>query len=236
MKLAGVALPVASLPGRVYRVSWSDDPWRWPTRGRPPMHRYDDPLREYRVTYASTSRLAAFVECLDQFRPEPDFISAIGEIEVEPGEPETIDAGVVPQAWISEHHIGEAHLTGTYAAITSKEWISHLRAEMNGSWRNHGVDDLDASALRRSDRRALTQAVSRLVYEHSTPDGQPMYDGIRYPSKHGDDLKNWAIFELSHRTYNPWTVMCREPIRSDDPDLLAACDLLHLRLEQPALR
>ena len=59
----------ADLPAEVFRLGRRPDPWAWPdwafaeadgTFG----NRYDDPQGIYRVLYASTQRVATFVECL----------------------------------------------------------------------------------------------------------------------------------------------------------------------------
>jgi hypothetical protein len=72
--------------------------------------------------------------------------------------------------------------------------------------------------LQRSSPRTLTQLISRVIYE----DGA---DGIRYFSKFGYDLENWAFFE-------PVRILARrtESLKKDDPDLLAALKLLNLSL------
>jgi hypothetical protein len=91
----------------------------------------------------------------------------------------------------------------------------------------HGLPELDAAAVRLSAPRALTQQVSRWLYEHSDAQGRRRYAGIRYASRLGDDIENWAIFEpadlageLEHGT---------GIVIADDPDLAAAMQLHHLR-------
>lgn len=51
----------------------------------------------------------------------------------------------------------------------------------------HPGEDFDLAALM-SQQRRLTQQIAALVYELG-------YDGIRYQSRHGTDLLNWAQFE-----------------------------------------
>jgi hypothetical protein len=55
--------------------------------------------------------------------------------------------------------------------------------------------------------------------------------GVRYLSRFGTDLENWAIFE-------PFTVLIpveSEQITAEDPELLRALQLLGLRFEQERL-
>jgi hypothetical protein len=95
---------------------------------------------------------------------------------------------------------------------------------------HHGLDDLDAAAVRLSAPRRFTQEISRYVYDCSTPQGQRRFGGIAYRSRLGDELRNWAIFE-SPGSALPWV---GEPeivaIEGDDPDLLRALETLRVRL------
>lgn len=58
-----------------------------------------------------------------------------------------------------------------------------------------GVTELGAAATRLSAPRALTQRLSRYVYEPTGADSHRRFAGIRYPSRLGDDFENWAILE-----------------------------------------
>lgn len=95
------------------------------------------------------------------------------------------------------------------------------------SARHYGLDDLDAGELRRRVPRGLTQEVSRYLFEHgSNPHGDPVA-GIRYLSRLGDELDNWAIFE-GHEL--DAIVEADEEIAADDPDLASALATLGLAL------
>ena len=70
----------------VFRLGRRPDPWAWPdwryadadgTFG----NRFDDPQGVYRVLYASTQRLATFVECLASFRPDPAIVAEYAAID-----------------------------------------------------------------------------------------------------------------------------------------------------------
>lgn len=61
------------------------------------------------------------------------------------------------------------------------------------------------------------------MFEHgTTSDGHPLL-GLRYLSRLGDDIENWAIFEDSE-PHDATT----DQIAADDPDLLAALSILDL--------
>jgi hypothetical protein len=75
----------------------------------------------------------------------------------------------------------------------------------------------DSSVLQKTAPRSLTPAVSRIVLNEGLA-------GIRYLSKHGHDMENWALFEhfqiltLQPRSMEPRSMEPRS-IRRDDPGL-----------------
>lgn len=116
-------LAAADLPEQVYRLGRAPNAWEWPdwvyaqkdgTFG----NRYDDPLGEYRVLYASTQRVGTFMECLARFRPDPaiDLVAIVsndGADELYPTRP----AGSVPSSWLGERRMGVARLHGSLCDI-----------------------------------------------------------------------------------------------------------------------
>ena len=72
--------------------------------------------------------------------------------------------------------------------------------------------------LQRSAPRRLTQSVSAVVYRQG-------FHGIRYLSKHGHEIENWALFEPAELTEAAASEIGRE-----DPDLHEAFRLFHLAL------
>jgi hypothetical protein len=107
--------------------------------------------------------------------------------------------------------------------------LAYLRDRLADRALHHGVDELDAAAIRAHAPRAFTQEVSRLVFECADANGEPQFDGIAYRSRLGDEVVNWAIFE-------PPTGEARlrqqqsEPLDADDPELTAALELLGIEL------
>jgi hypothetical protein len=88
---------------------------------------------------------------------------------------------------------------------------------------HYGLDDLDAGELRRRVPRAFTQEISRYVFETGHDDAGAPVAGIRYLSRLGDELVNWALFEgtdLEEQT--------SAAIEPNDPDLEAAMEKLNL--------
>ncbi len=207
-------------PGPVHRLARRPDVWAWPdwayagndgTFG----NRYDDPRGEYRVLYASTERVGAFVETLARFRPDPALVGALAEIE-DAGD-DMLPPGTVPAEWLQDRAVGEATPAGDFADVGASRSLAHLRVRL-------ALDDLDASAIRRRVPRSTTQAVSRIVFECRAQDGGPQFAGVSYGSRLGDDIHNWAIFEPTEVEGSS------EPLDEDDPDLALALDLLGLTL------
>ena len=187
-------------------------------------NRYDDPAGEYRVLYAASQRVGAFLETLARFRREPALQAAMAEIDQDPEYP-TLDPGLVPKEWLTARCIGTASHAGPFADVGHSDSIAHLRAMLAALLVRHGLDDLDAGDLRRRAPRRFTQEISRYVFEHGRDASGTQLLGICYRSRLGDELVSWAIFEgtepddrISH------------PISSDDPDLRRALNMHQLQL------
>lgn len=205
-------IEAVSPAGPVHRLARRPDAWAWPdwayagpdgTFG----NRYDDPRGEYRVLYASSERMGAFVETLARFRPDPELVTALDAIDDE----EEVTAGVVPAEWLNDRAIGEATLSGDFARIGATRSLVFLRERL--------ALDLDAAAIRSQVPRSTTQAIGRLVFDCGR------FAGVQYESRLGDDIHNWAVFEPAEVSGTS------EPVTEDDPDLALALALLGLRLD-----
>lgn len=223
----------ADLPPVVYRIGRQPDPWVWPdwryagadgTFG----NRFDDPQGTYRVLYASTHRLATFLECLAPFRPDPAVIAEYAAIETDDADPEPPLGGEVPVEWLDGRCIGTATLTGDYVELGHHQTLAELRHVMARRLVHHGVTELDAATIRLTTPRALTQEISRYVFDDTTA-GARRWNGISYLSKYGDDLDNWAVFEPAAPT-----VIGLDLIDQRDRDLAEALQLHGLRMTTAA--
>jgi hypothetical protein len=223
------ALHSAELPEVVYRLGRLPDPWEWPdwiyaredgTFG----NRYDDPQGQYRVLYASAERQTAFRECLARFRPDLAVVAAQIE-EDDEGAPPTRPPGHVKRSWLARRLMGIAAINGRYCDIGHSESVQHLREALAAQILHYGLDDLDAGDLRRRAPRRLTQEISRYVFTLGDESGGAAFQGIRYASRLGDNLTNWAIFEP-----NDPTALDRVGINEEDPDLQAVLSAYKLTL------
>ena len=202
----------------VYRIGRSPDPWQYPDWSRANSdgtfgNRFDDPNGIYRVLYASSARAGCFLETLARYRPD---MALYAELEGIEGENDFVPAGVVPREWFDVRAIGSADAHGRFADIGAAEWIATLRGSLAALLTGLGIPDFDASVLQRSGPRRLTQSVSDVVYRQG-------FNGIRYLSKYGHDIENWALFEPAELTFRTTA-----RIYPDDPDLLAALRILNL--------
>jgi hypothetical protein len=86
-----VPFETKALDTEIYRVGRPPDPWAftdWVYAGKDGTFggRWDDANGRYRVIYASSQRLGAFLEALAKFRPDPSVISEYQTIEVVDGD------------------------------------------------------------------------------------------------------------------------------------------------------
>ena len=186
-------------------------------------NRYDDPRGEYRVLYAASQRIACFVEVLAPlFHIAPEVVAGLAEIEGADEVPlaQTLQRSVVASR-LESRLMGTLRTgisDGQFADICSCEWVSHLRSRFLPRFLDLGIKSFDASTLLASSPRFLTQSVSRYVFDCRIR-------LIRYPSRHGLDLENWAFLD-----WVPTGNMGVENIRMDDPDLRKALQLHAVKL------
>jgi hypothetical protein len=196
-------LAIARPEGWIYRVARVPDPWAWPDWNYAHEYgtfgnRFDDPRGEYRVLYASSQREGAFAETLARFRVDLHVAAEQFAIEGDPedaGYPESLAGGVVPIEWIETRLLGTARHAGGFVDLGHSDSLAHLRAALAGCLLHHGLDDLDAGDIRRRAPRRLTQEISRYLFEHGRDEQGVAVAGVRYLSRLGDELTNWAMFE-----------------------------------------
>jgi hypothetical protein len=135
------------------------------------------------------------------------------------GEDDFVPPGRVPKEWLCDRLMGSADATGKFADVCGMECIAALRMKLATMLIGLGIPDLDASVLQRTGPRSLTQSVSDVIYKEG-------FSGIRYLSKYGHDIENWALFEPAYLTDK-----VANDIKPDDPDLLDAFRIFNLEIE-----
>jgi hypothetical protein len=190
--------------------------------------RWDDPKSEFRVTYASESRLGAYLETCASFRPNLELEAQLARIKGgEDAGFTTPPPGFVPREWREKRVIGQAIATGKWAIVGHSRSLSWLRREMAADALQLGVREVDGSSIRLTAPRGFTQRISRRLWECRAEDAQPMLDGIRYLSKYGDDVANYGRYE-DRGAVNPGR---SQAIAADDADLIRAASLLRLSID-----
>ena len=210
--------------GPAFRVGRFPDPWAWPdwayATGATFGNRWDDPRGQYRVLYASSQRVGAFVETLARFRADLTVVAGLAEIA---GEDDGPPPGVVPARWLAGRRVGEAELSGRFVDVGDARSLATLRTAAAAAAIHHGLAEIDAATIRLTAPRGFTQEISRLVY--ASPSDEGAFAGICYQSRLGDQFVNWAIFEPPEDA-SPLVAGEDEPIDPEDPDFRAALELL----------
>jgi hypothetical protein len=220
---------------RVWRVGRAPDPWAWIDHQWAGNARWDDPFVSFRTVYAADSLFGCFVELLAYARPDRtddggDLLSNIIEDPEDADEFPVPEAGAIERTWIAGRMIGAANLSGRYVDVRDSATIAALRPKYLMLALSLGFDDFDAAALKAAYPRRLTHELTVDFNGMTRRDGSPSVDGVRFGSRHGDDLGMWAIYERpgddpsSHLLSNRTASLVDE----DDPDLQRAMDLHRL--------
>jgi hypothetical protein len=180
------------------------------------LARFDDPLRGYRVLYVAEERVAAFLESLQDLRPNLGFLA---RLQRQP-DPTLQESGRIDDEWNTRRRVGRLRL-GTaqrWLNLQSVETAEVLRREFAELLLDLGMRDFDVSIAGTKERR-LTQPISRWAHERG-------FQGIKYTSRFGHDFTCWAIFEGAAFTADGDP----EIIPANDLDLIRAARIFQLRL------
>lgn len=223
-------------PGPVWHVGYAPDAWAWADwrfailDGK--FHgRWDDPAGQFRTLYVGDSLFACLVEVLAKFRPEKAAALGIASIHADGSDDEaypTWQAGTLDRDWLETRLAAAGDLLGKYCSITHSQTIAHLRPRFLELARELGAADFDASLLKDSAPRSLTRAIARWLYDRvEDKAGAGSVDGIGFLSRHGDDLRLWAVFErpddepMTPRIHGTHQI----PLRDDSVELIRAFHL-----------
>ncbi len=182
--------------------------------------------------YASSDRFGAFVEVLARFRPDPLVSAGLESID---GEWEgALQPGELPAEWLDRRVIGAASLSGAFVDVGHSDSLACLRVALARQIVHHGLADFDASTIRLTAPRPMTQAISRYVYDQTSEAGLREFAGITYRSRLGDQIRNWALFEpvALHAATELLGQQRTEPIDRSDPDFTRALELHRVTLTE----
>lgn len=233
-------LPGSSDPGVVWRVGYAPNPWEWTPwqyasdNGRF-NGRWDDQSAKFRTLYTSESLLGCFLEMLAPVRPNTLAYAELTEIadeEAVAGRFPDLAYGAIGMDWLSDRLYGSANQKGFYAEITTSEAIGFLVSA--GVFRALGVPprEVDASLLKDANKRDITRSIARFLFDlRADGSSQPAVDGIAFRSRMGDEIRMWAVFERGDELVSEHITpeSDYEQVTEDNPDLLAAFEILGLR-------
>jgi hypothetical protein len=226
-------------PGTVWRIGYAPNPWAWSDWKYADDNglfngRWDDQHGRFRTIYTAESLLGCFLEVLAQLRPDPnltlelDFIADDDNAEVLYP---TTPAGVVGYEWLEEREWATGVQTGTYCFVTTSESVATLA--QTGVFARFGVvaPDIGTDVLKDPHTRPLTRTIARMIYDVRHEDKTSAFDGVEFRSRHGNELRMWAMFERG--TDEDARVHVKPhsagPVDPDNSDLLAAFTRLGLR-------
>ena len=223
---------------QVHRVGYAPDPWAWTPwqyahDGRFPG-RWDDPDGLFRTLYVGDSRLGCYLEVLACFRADPALAAELEDIAEDPDDTHdhpTATPGQLSPNWLTPRRVGRARLSGWYALPGAHQSLPTLRSQFLPLAQYLGVLDLDAAAIRLAEPRDLTQQIASWLYQQTDPNEQPVA-GVRFASRHGDELVLWALFERADdaTTSDQLSETTAEALNVNDPELLQALQTHKLSL------
>lgn len=174
------------------------------------------------------------MEVLAHFRPDPGLVAEMAAIDVDQSSHlhhQTLPAGEIDLTWVDLRVVSSARMDGAFCDVTAAATIAALRPFFLQEAHHLGLPDFDAAALKLATPRQLTQKVASFVYKIVSPtEGRP-FAGIRFASRHGDEIPMWALFErdgdvpVSERL----TILTEEAPFPGDPELRAAMQLHGLK-------
>ena len=138
------------------------------------------------VLYCCTAVEGCYRETLARLRPSPRAASLD-----EDSDNHFMRAGCVPASWRDARRLFtlSPESPAPFLDVEAPETRSHLDGVLAGMITDH----LDVSDVRGRDR-LLTRAIAEWAYTQVDDDGDGVYSGIRYMSRHGD-YECWAVFE-----------------------------------------
>lgn len=102
------------------------------------------------------------------------------------------DEGLFGGRWDDQQY-GSAHQSGRYCFVTHSRSIAALTTHYPFNEHGLAAGDVDAALLKDARDRILTRSIARWLYD--LHDEGNVVDGVRFNSRHGDEIRVWAVFE-----------------------------------------
>ena len=160
------------------------------------------------VLYLGTTARGCYAETLARFRPSAKVRAAVGD------EPGFLMCGGIPADWRARRLEVQVDLPDAllFVDVEAPQTHTYLTAAMAPVLAGLGVDALDVGLVR-GRNRLITRAIAAWAYSAADRDGAPLYSGLRYLSRLGEE-ECWAVFDgtaVEERA--------RSPIQRNNPDL-----------------
>lgn len=235
-QIVGVFPPTTS----VYRISiLGVEPFAPPPWDRVGDNRFDDPRGTFRVIYCASEPAGSYGETLARYRRSPTLLALMRAVnDDDESFDEAVDGfvdpadearGVIPFDWRFKRQIGATILDHrlVFADIVHPETIAHLRTVTAPVVSSLGLKDFDLSTIFSSER-IITQECAGYIHGIRDDIGEPIFAGIKYPSRLNESWTCWAIFDdrLIHRQQ-----FLETTIDLDDHGFQEAARLLDLSIE-----
>jgi hypothetical protein len=238
--MSPVELDISGDPGRVWRVGFEPDMWAWTpwsfaTDDGLFNGRWDDQLGQFRTLYTSDSLLGCFLELLAKLQPSSALQTELVAFEDDDATIELYPdggSGEVGYSWLNGRVFGGAEQTGRYCFITHSDSLAALKASYPFGRHNIALVDVDSALLKDAHDRVLTRSIAHWLYDLRDEDRDELVDGIEFRSRHGDEIRMWAVFERSNDEQRSTHIDPQgEPQRvtPETAELVEAFGLLRLR-------
>lgn len=242
--MSPVDLEISTGPVTVWRVGYAPDPWGWPdwqyaTDSGLFNGRWDDQAGEFRTLYTAESLLGCLLELLAHFRPSTVVLEGLAEIEDDDGsvnEHDEAPPGAVGYPWLDGREYGSARQEGRYCFITHSRTIAALHQHYPFQQHGLALADVDTALLKDAHDRVLTRSIARWLYDLRDQDRAELVDGVQFRSRHGDDVRVWAIFERADDEQRSHLVD-PEPtqrLTEDTPELIEVFTRFGLHWHEPS--
>lgn len=141
------------------------------------------------VLYCATTRVGAFKEVLESFRPAASSL----DLTALPRE-HLMSVGSVPASWRDRRTVVEFSLAEPlpFLDVERDETLSFLTSELAHELAQIGLERLDASIVR-GPNRLLTRTIAHWAYTQVDENDEAVYSGIRYSSRF-ESHECWAVF------------------------------------------
>lgn len=167
--------------------------------------------------------MGCFLELLARFRPSSTLLAELDQIADDDGSiGDHLEApdGTVGYSWLDDRQYSSADQSGQYCFITHSRSIAALTSCYPFDLHGLASDDVDAALLKDARDRVLTRSIASWLYNLHDDEGA-VVDGVRFNSRHGDEIRVWAVFERADDPVRSPLIQPSSEPTSVHPDLPA---------------